>query len=318
MKKRFLTVVIICSPLILAGFLFFAPIHLTVTKDLTIVMPIDQVSHQITNIQNWQNWFPGLKGKDSAVFNHINLANPVLNINSDRYTTLDTRPNAIAVEEEKGREKVYHYFILSADSFGNATKVNWTRSLTMFAWCKNKIAPSPTEEAALDGLKQFMEDPKTYFGFAFHIEPVADTLVLTKKIMTTKLNQLAGLAGIYHYLLKYAYDNNISLDSNGPRIAYIKSFNNDSTLVMGGFPITQRIQNKGGVECLEMPKNGKMLVGLYEGPYKNLDKLIAAMDQYIQIKHIQKVSSMYEKFLSKPTSIKDSTNVKIEVHQAIL
>jgi hypothetical protein len=140
---------------------------------------------------------------------------------------------------------------------------------------------------------------------------------MTKRVITSRANKIKALGSSYTYLLKYAYLNKIPLDSNGPRFAYIENSGNDSLLVMAGFPITKRIQAKDGVECLTMPQNGRMLVGIYNGPYWNLGKLYTAMDQYIRLRHLQKVPALYEKFLSNPTTAKDSLDMKIEVHQAI-
>jgi hypothetical protein len=293
---------------LLLAWLFFGPPHFDAAQQLTIGLPIDQVSPQITDTRNWSHWFGDLKNIDSSCFY----------CNGSRYTILNQRPARIVVKEESDEGKIYHFFSVSSDSFGRATRISWVKAYTPFYWIKYKLDPSSRKDSALHSLKTYLEDPLRYYGFRMYILPVTDTLVITKKAITSINDRIKTLSRLYNNLREYASSNDILLDENQPRMAYFKPVGKDSILIWAGLPSDKKTLPGNGVESLALPKKGRMLVGLYEGPYDGLEKLYSSMDKYVRDRNFSRVPAQFEKYLTNPASAADSLHMKIEVHYAIL
>jgi effector-binding domain-containing protein len=63
-----------------------------------------------------------------------------------------------------------------------------------------------------------------------------------------------------------------------------------------------------------MPRMGRMLVGKFEGDYKNIKLLYNSVERYIADKHLKKVAMPYEKYLTDPHTPQDSLRMKVEVY----
>jgi effector-binding domain-containing protein len=126
------------------------------------------------------------------------------------------------------------------------------------------------------------------------------------------------LALLYDTLHRYARVNPIKQDENEHRMAYFSASGIDSMLIWAGIPVSKRKLARDGIVYLDMPKTGRMLHGIYEGPYPGIEKLYRAMDRFAKSRHFSLFPSQYEKYLTTPNSSEDSLHMKIEIHYAIL
>lgn len=294
--------------ILLSALLFFGPLQFDKEHQVTIGIAIDEVSPQITQISNWAHWFGGVKKMDSSGFY----------FKEKKYTLIQAGPTNVLVKEEGTGNTAYHYFTAFSDSSGHATHVTWVRGERPFYWIKNKLDPSREMDSVLQNLKTYLEDPLKYYGFRLFFSPVIDTLVITQRAITSKINKLRTLAGLYANLRNYANSHDIPQSVNEPRMAYFYPVGKDSLQIWAGMAVNSRKSPSGGIEYLVMPKTGKTLIGLYEGPYSGLGKLYDAMDRFAKSRNLNRVPSQYEKYLTDPSSPGDSLHMKIEIHYAIL
>jgi len=206
------------------------------------------------------------------------------------------------------------------DTISSITHVRWVTWLSPLGWLKEKLGLDNRQRTGLHNLQEFQQDPKQFYGFAIGLEPVVDTLVLTKRAMVKKTQMVASLAILYGQLLRYAQARGIVLDTMGPRMATFYGEVKDSVQLAAGIPVNSR--GKGTVSTdisfLEMPPKGKMLVGHYEGPYSGLSKLYSAMRRYAFDKKLMLIAGPYEKYWTQPRSAADSLHMKIEIHFPVI
>jgi effector-binding domain-containing protein len=273
-------------------------------------------------LRNWPHWNTTLKNQDTSLFQFSNISNNVnsfLRFNDHEYTIVQQNGAFVIVKENNEKAKpVYHSLYAISDSFGTSTNILWIKNVSPFEWIKEKLNPSGEIEVDLNNLKNFMEDPKQFYGFNIHREPVVDSLVITKTAVSLKNNVPKTISKLYKNIFDYAKENNIYVPENSPRMANFYVINKDSVKIMAGLPVNKKTPDKDGIIFLEMPSHGKMLIGDYEGDYAGLKKLYAAMNQYFADKHLQMVAAPYEKYFTNPQSAKDSLHMKIEIYYPIL
>jgi effector-binding domain-containing protein len=297
MKKK--SVIILASVLVLSfiGVLLSTQFGIKNEKEIIVPKPILEVSPVITDLKNWPFWFPGT-GKYQF---HIISSNPA----------------GVTVKAEQAN--IQSIYIISAypDSIPSNTHIKWTTLISGFDWLKQKLFFSDDNpESRLRDLKKYFESTKAFYGFDINLGKVEDSLVLTKEVMVKKTELASALGQLFKELHDYANKENIRTNLDSCRMATFYDEKQDSIRVAAGVPVTIRISSvQDGIRLLEMPAKGKMLIGRYQGRYKDLSKLYIAMRKYVFDKKLIVIGSPYEKFLS---SSRDSLNMKIELHFPVL
>jgi effector-binding domain-containing protein len=305
------------SVLLLVALIMLWLISFNIKKQVTIRASIFNVANQITNLRNWNHWHPQLKGRDTASFNYskqTNVVNSFLDFKGQTYTITNVNSQGIEFETKTDNDKNYQSIAAYPDSFLTITNVTWTKKIHLITWFKEKFNQGSEMERGLKNLKEFMEDPRKFYGFHIEIQPVVDTLVITKKAIANKNNIPVSLQNLYKDLFHYLQENNMSY---GNRLAGFANSTDSTIEVMAGICVDTKIPAKTGIEYLEMPAQGRMLVGEYAGPYNKITSLYNAMNQYMEDKGLQKVAMIYEKYLSEPHTGEDSMNMKVRIYYPI-
>jgi effector-binding domain-containing protein len=236
-----------------------------------------------------------------------------LRTNDDQYYVVSKNAANIIVKEENAGKQIYHSIFVFPDSNIDMTHVVWIENLSPFAWAKEKIYPTGNIEKNLQNLKNYFEDTKQYYGLEIQIQPVTDTLVLTKTITTSKKNQINALANLYKNIIAYSDENDLGVNANTPRMANFYEINKDSVKIMAGIPVNKKASAKNDFSYMEMPSHGKILTGFYEGDYAGFKRSYSNMNRYIFDKRLKPVAIPYERYLTNPKTREDSLHMKIEL-----
>jgi effector-binding domain-containing protein len=210
-------------------------------------------------------------------------------------------------------------YVISAypDSIPSKTHIQWTTLISGFDWLKQRlffIYDNP--ESRLEDLKKYFENTKSFYGFDINMEKAEDTLVLTKDVTVKKTELVTRLGQLFKELEDYAGKEELRVNIDSCRMATFYDETKDSIHIAAGIPVSKRISpQEDGIRLLEMPPKGKILIGKYQGPYRDIPRLYGAMRKYIFDKKLKPVGAPYEKFLSSP---RDSLNMIIELHMPVL
>ena len=304
---------------LLAGIIvLLTTVRIEKAKEVSIAVPIYNVIGQFTDLRNWLHWHPLLHKADSSSIQYTagsSHSKAALHYGKTEFELVSSGPVSIVVTETDQGKTILQSLSAVADSMGRYTKVQWKKSIGLVSWARDKVAGHDDMEMGLNNLKHFVEDPARLYGFPLEIRQVVDTLVITKRAQTTIDQRNQMLQKLYDELLTYARTN--GLHSNGIRLGAFRGGANDEMEIMAGIPVDKKVLEANGIYYLHMPRNGRMLVGSYEGPYDKVALLYNAMDRYTIDKSLQKVAQGYEKYFTDPKSSSDSMHMKIEIYYPI-
>lgn len=297
MKKKSVIILTSVLVLVLVGVLLSTQFGIKNEQEVMVSKPILEVSPVLTDLKNWPFWFP-----EAGKY---------------QFHLISSNPAGVTVKAEQAN--IQSIYIISAypDSIPSNTHIKWTTLISGFDWLKQKLFfPDDNPESRLGELKKYFESTKEFYGFDINMGKVEDSLVLTKDLMVKKANLATAFGQLFKELQDYADKKHLGTNIDSCRMATFYDEKQDSIRVAAGVPVTIRISSvQDGIRLLEMPSKGKMLIGRYQGPYKDLSKLYIAMRKYVFDNKLIVIGAPYEKFLS---SSRDSLNMKIELHFPVL
>src|SRR5579862_355696 len=164
MNRKF---VLISLVILIALFCFFlfGPVAFGIKKQITISGSIITVSRQVTELKNWPHWNEALKKQDSSLATLSGQNKSLLRYQDLEFAVLKDNPADITVKESSGNRKIYHSIFVFPDTNSALTHVVWIENLPLFSWMKEKMHSSGIVEKNLANLKNYIEDPKEYYGF---------------------------------------------------------------------------------------------------------------------------------------------------------
>lgn len=319
MSKRKWIVVITTFVILLFCFILLLPIPIELKREIKIESSLVNVSSQVTDLQNWAHWHPLLINKDTTLFSYSNgskTVNATLHIHRHDFTIVKTNPVDITIDEKDEEKEIFESLTIKPDAYGRFTYVQWIKVITPYIWLKERYNLTSEIENGLQNLKNFMEDPYQFYGFPIEIRPVVDTLVIIKQAVVTENDLHNTIQKLFSNLQQYTLANKIN--GNVKRIAGFIPAGNNKVEVTAGLVVNKKAPEKEDIHYLTMPKEGRMLVGHFDGDYKNIKLLYNALEKFITDKHLKTIAMPYEKYLTDPYSSEDSLHMKIEVYFPIL
>ena len=88
---------------------------------------------------------------------------------------------------------------------------------------------------------------------------------------------------------------------------------NDSILFMTGIPTVTYAKPWGFINYMQMPMGGSLATTFFKGPYKEREKVYAAMEQFVKDKELSKASLPYEMLLNNQLPSSDTSMVSLKV-----
>ena len=312
MKKK-LFIAVSCLLTALVVLLFTGLFTFKITGDISIPYPIYDVATQFTDLRNWTNWHPGLRGRHPR---DLLFSGDPEKVNSSVETTEGTRFTLTAVnsagivfKETTQGKTTYRSLIAYSDSMGRTSRVTGIRYAGAWEWLKEKMHPRNKISAELLGLKQFMEDPLAYYGFPIGIIPVTDTLILTRQAIVPAGEINRQFRQSDSDLVAYTEVNKLT----GKPYRYVsrKDAGHGMISIAVGIPVNKRAPEAKGMEFLEMPAQGRLLAGRTSGGSARIKALFASMEKYMKDKGLKRVADPLEKYEHLP--VPDSTGLDVEV-----
>jgi hypothetical protein len=312
MKKK-LFIAVSCLLTALVVLLFTGPFTFKISGDIGIPYPIYDVAGQFTDLRNWTNWHPGLRGKNPRDLQFSGdpekAGSYVETSEGTRFTLTAVNPAGV-VYKESGKGKItYHSLIAYSGSMGKTSRVTGIRYAGAWEWLKEKMRSRNKTSVELLGLKHFMEDPLAYYGFPIGIIPVTDTLILTLQAIVPAGEVNRQLRQSDADLVAYTDANKLA----GKPYRYIsrKDAGQGRIGVAVGIPVNKRAPETKGMKFLELPAQGRLLSGRTIGGPARLKALFASMEKYMKDKGLKRVADPLEKYEHLP--VPDSTGLDVEV-----
>ncbi|HTN08551.1 SRPBCC family protein [Agriterribacter sp.] len=297
-----------------SGIFLLSRLSFRVKKEITVNASLFIVSRQITDLHNWQKWYPRVKETDSAFIRYsgnTTQVNATLQCGKRLYTVMRVNPEEINIKEAAGKKLVYHAVIAVSDQLGVHTRVQWSATFNFFSWLSEKIHPTGGIDHSIRSLKEYIETPLLYYGFPIEMQRITDTLLISKKDTVLMRNAPARLEQLFDDLLLYAHTYRPAIESS--RILGVFPVGKDSAEVIANIPVHHKAPEKNGIMYLRMPEGGKIVTTMYKGLYRNIGKAHKALQQYISDRSLKKIALSYEKYFTATLPVNDSAEVKVQV-----
>lgn len=148
------------------------PTKVTVPKSVNINASSNKVKNQITNFDEWENWYPAFKDSSTKIIKNAPsksiLSSVTLKDNKGKNITLnlvDTSGNKIIVDVESGSSTKVNYLFLFIPKENNQTQLTWDVNIDLgwYPWKRiegiffDKFSGSQYE-SALDALRKAAEN----------------------------------------------------------------------------------------------------------------------------------------------------------------
>lgn len=313
MKKGFLLILII---ILLLSIVSFIPISQKTT--ITISATFENTILQIIHLENWKNWYPGI--------------NEGYKNNPAGYSLKKDTSGKIHTIITSGKKFIIHtitpmsYQVIESDS-GTNNVFAFTvfpgtipHTMQLFLEKKNTLLftlfdQNQAGEIALNGLKSYLEDSKSFYGFKIETGKIRDSIIASTVFKIKRKEQFAKI----HYgvlnLEKYLKANNLTKTGHSS-ISYVP-LRGDSLQITIGLPVDRIAASASGISCLSLPGNGKVLVGDYEGKFSDRQKIYSAMSKYMIDHTLSPPAEAFERYLNDSIPSSDSSFIKMELNYPV-
>ena len=201
----------------------------------------------------------------------------------------------------------------------NTTQCDVSLSYNTTLFKKLFGATSLEKEAvkSLDNLKAYMEDTKKLYGFEIGREIVTDTSFLFSRRTVPQNEKQAGTKKLFEDLIAYSQKNNLGY--TGTRIFYTMTQNGNQVTLYASIGISNRFENTVGniYEYKAMPAGKNLLVAIYQGPYDEVNKAYAALEQYKSDYLLSSMAIPFQKFMNEGYDFADDQVVQLKVYYPI-
>jgi effector-binding domain-containing protein len=310
MKKK----VILLSILIAVCAICFIPF--THQKTILIKASFFNVYLQMAKADNWKKWQPDISAalKKNPTQVKISKHSSGFGISTPNVTLNIKNVDGVVFNTEKtidGKSIKYSYILLPGSAEGNT--IAKTGQKTNLIKLLIGVFDDTDKNHDMDGLKNFMEDSRSYYGFEIKQTMVSDINIIVEKKTVPVKNKISGIIKIRQELDEFIKLNH--LKAVQPVIADIRTNDPDSVRIMIGMPINKPVAAASDkIQFMHEPEHGKILIGLYKGRYGDRQKLYTAMKNYITDHYLASPEDPYEKYLDNKIPFSDTAFVNLQVN----
>lgn len=314
--KKFL-LVIICLVIIFL-LLYFIPV--TANNDVVIKNNFDNVLSFFSKPANWEKWHPVVKELSSKKENAFQFVQDSSNHcfkflnHEDSLIVSVINPLLYDVQQySKKSFSSYSYIILPSINTTNSITVRVTQKVPLLFYLFPSLHSSEGKEAGLS-LKEYLENPKEFYGYDIKIQNVTDTVFVTEMLTISAKNIFTILSEEFPKLDSFVKNHALS-QTNFYSVSYISK--GDSIQLILGIPVNKFIRSDTKISCVNIPK-GRMLTGTYEGKFSDKKKIYEAFEKYVRDHSFENVGATFESYYNNELPLHDSSTVKFKLYYPIL
>jgi len=297
----------VIAMLLVSVFAGFIPI--TKTTGFKINASFFNVYNQLSSPKHWQNWQPDLKAitNPGNIKTDSNATNFTIKAPSVRFRVINGGLGSFIVEQNDGKKYSYS---LAPDERSGTTTVVISENISIWRYLLTSIMGYDINETPLGDLKTFMESPALYYGFNIQKKFTVEKLIVVEKSSLPRSGFYERSGQMLHSLNDFVTKNDLKI-TMPLQMQYVAE-KPDSLQIMMGFPVDKKIAVSNAIEYMKMPK-GKILVGYFNGVYKDRKQLYDAMHRYMSDNYIRPMILPFEVFGSNKLPDSDTAKVSMQL-----
>jgi effector-binding domain-containing protein len=313
MKKRVAVVLIIVAVLLIVSAL---PIAQKSTVNITA--SFDNAMPQIIKLANWKNWYPSMKEAYTINPNGYGLTVDssqkiyTITISGKKYIVHAITPISYQVTELNSHwVDIFAFTFFPGDTLGRLKIIIEKKNpllFTLFGW--NKAG-----ENAINGLKYYLEDPKSFYGFNIQMGTIRDSVIASSVFKIRKEDVFLKIHEAYMNLIVYTKYNTL-IKTDHISISYIP-ISEDSLQLTIGIPVNKPAPPDKDINCLLLPAKGNVMLGNYEGRFSDRKKIYLAMSKYLTDHDLSIAAESFERYLNDSIPSSDSSMIRMELNYPV-
>jgi effector-binding domain-containing protein len=288
----------------------------TQKSNINISATFDNTVLQVIHLENWKNWYPEIKksyDNDSANYSFKKDTSQkiyTITTSGKKYIIHVLSPTSYQVNEVSGNwTDVFAFSVLAGNDKMQISLLKKDPLLFVFL-NKNKAG-----ENALNGLKDYLEDPKLFYGFEIKRSNIRDSILASSNFKIKKKDVFFKIHDGYLNLQQYIKSNGLEVVDH-PSISY-NSISGDSLQITVAIPVNKTAPPAKDINCLLLPAKGNVIVGDYQGKFSDRQKIYLAISKYITDHTFAPVAESFERYLNDSIPSSDSSIIKIELNYPI-
>ena len=288
---------------------------ITQRDNINVSATFDNTMVSIIHLENWKNWYPEIKKayeNDSANYSFKQDSQKIYKITSSgkKFIVHVLSPTSYQVNEVNGSwTDIFAFSVLPGNDKMQIGLVK-KNPLLFVLLNKNKAG-----ENALNGLKDYLEDPRSFYGFEIKRGTIRDSIIASSNFKIKKTDVFVKIRDGYQNLQEYIKSNGLKVTDH-PSISYNPT-SDDSLQITIGIPVNKIAPPAKDINCLLLPAKGNVLVGIYEGKFADRNKIYLAMSKYETDHTFAGVAESFERYLNDSIPSSDSSIIKMELNYPI-
>jgi effector-binding domain-containing protein len=286
-------------------------------KKVSIPFSMQKIHEQISNPEKIIKWYLPFAGVDTTRQALIYTSKKIASGNN----YLDIQNQSMAgtgiITGDDATKKVFVFTIIPDSINKMKCDVQLSYNTTLFKKLFGGGSLEKNAVKSLENLKAYMEDTKKLYGFHIEREMVLDTSFLFGRRTVPVIERQAATKKLFENLISYAEKN--KLGYTGTRIFYSMKNNMAEITLYASIGITNSFENKQGspFEYKAMPVGKNLLVATYQGPFGDVYKVYAALDEYRTDYFLTSMAIPYQKFMNEGYDFADDQVVQMKVYYPI-
>ncbi len=237
----------------------------------------------------------------------------------DNIELIEAQPGTVELAVETQELKKKYTFHISADP-QNRKHCIVDLSVYRTIW-KRWFDPDPTDELVVANLKEleaFTNDTERFYGYVINKELITDSCYLFMAAHVMDSTKAKVTKQLFDSLVQYIQKQ--EHDWNGRRIFYAQPGDSAQLNIFTGTVVTCSLPTSAtlGIGQKKLPFGKQQLSAVYEGPYKDIQLVYKALDQYRKDYSLVGLMLPFEDFLSPGYGYEPDELVRIKVCYPIL
>lgn len=311
--KKGVAVILVIIILLCAAFI----LPVTQKTTISISATFDNTVLQVMHLENWKDWYPEIKKTYTKNPSAYKLEEDTLKkiytiiIPGKKFIIHAISPLSYEVNEVTSHKaEIFAFTVFPGNASGKMEVYLIKKTPLIFNLFKTNVGKS-----VIDGLKDYLEDPKQLYGFEIKMEKIKDSIIASKVFKSKKNDMFFKMQNAYTDLAAYIKLNNL-IKTGHVSVSYAP-LQNDSMQITVGIPVNKVAASGKDINCLLLPARGNVLVGNYEGKFSNRQKIYFAMSKYLTDHSLFVPAESFERYLNDSLPASDNAAIKIELNYPV-
>lgn len=277
-------------------------------SSIVVKAPLYDVARQVNDFNNWKKWDTIFKTGSSVTGGFS--SNQTTVTTNGTYILHHLSPVAFSLtKNSKGSRATT--FITIAPLTDSATIITSEEKRTVLNYIVQGSSHG-TGAGIIANFKAWMENADNKYGYPIQLVPVKDTLILTVKeaFDSPHINVVTGK--LYNLLHSFIQQHNLPFEKG----YFYKTVLSDKEIAVG-IPVYKQVKDTGNINCLQLPRNGRLVQGRYTGNIANIASIYTAITNFMLDKHLKQVAQPLEQYNVADTAAAAGNNVTVNIFYPI-